>query len=134
MIKVLRKLVDQGNSLVVVDHNVDIISAADEIIEIGPGSGEQGGEIWDQGSPVEIKNDPQSLIAPYLNGKAKLMARKTSEKVNTKKITLMGLFVSLLVIANILTIQIIPPYFVLSFVFFSLSQTLKLHLVFSPYE
>ncbi|MDB6234278.1 excinuclease ABC subunit UvrA [Lactobacillus amylovorus] len=87
LIKVLRKLVDQGNSLVVVDHNVDIISAADEIIEIGPGSGEQGGGIWDQGSPVEIKNDPQSLIAPYLNGKAKLMARKTSEKVNTEKIT-----------------------------------------------
>lgn len=87
LIKVLRKLVDQGNSLVVVDHNVDIISAADEIIEIGPGSGEQGGEIWDQGSPVETKNDPQSLIAPYLNGKAKLMARKTSEKVNTEKIT-----------------------------------------------
>ena len=46
---------DQGNSLVVVDHNVDIISAADEIIEIGPGSGEQGGEIWDQAVLSRLK-------------------------------------------------------------------------------
>lgn len=81
LIKVLRKLVDQGNSLVVVDHNVDIIKAADEIIEIGPGSGEQGGQILDQDSPEEIKKDKQSLIAPYLNGKAHLMARKVSDQV-----------------------------------------------------
>ncbi len=87
LIKVMRRLVDQGNSLVVVDHNVDIISAADEIIEIGPGSGEQGGRIIAQGSPEEIKKDPHSLIAPYLNGHAHLMARKTADKINTEKIT-----------------------------------------------
>ena len=87
LIKVLRKLVGQGNSLVVVDHNVDIIKAADEIIEIGPGSGEHGGQILDQGSPEEIKKDTQSLIAPYLNGKAHLMARKVSDQVNSEKIT-----------------------------------------------
>ncbi|WP_297584747.1 excinuclease ABC subunit UvrA [uncultured Lactobacillus sp.] len=87
LIKVLRKLVAQGNSLVVVDHNVDIIKAADEIIEIGPGSGEAGGEILDQGTPVEIEKDSQSLIAPYLDGKANLMARKVSDKVNSEQIT-----------------------------------------------
>ena len=87
LIKVLRKLVDQGNSLVVVDHNVDIIKAADEIIEIGPGSGEQGGQILDQGSPEEIKKDKQSLIAPYLNGKAHLMVRKVSDQVNSDQIS-----------------------------------------------
>lgn len=76
LIKVLRRLVDQGNSLVVVDHNVDIISAADEIIEIGPSSGEKGGEILDQGSPEQIAKDHASLIAPYLNGTAHLNARK----------------------------------------------------------
>ena len=54
LIKVLRKLVAQGNSLVVVDHNVDIIKAADEIIEIGPGSGDQGGQILAQGTPQEL--------------------------------------------------------------------------------
>lgn len=87
LIKILRKLVAQGNSLVVVDHNVDIIKAADEIIEIGPGSGAQGGQIIAQGSPTEIEKDSQSLIAPYLNGQAKLMARKPASKVNTARIT-----------------------------------------------
>lgn len=87
LIKVFRKLVAQGNSLVVVDHNVDIIKAADEIIEIGPGSGEAGGEILDQGTPLEIEKDPQSLITPYLDGKADLMARKVSDQVNSEQIT-----------------------------------------------
>lgn len=87
LIKVLRKLVAQGNSLVVVDHNVEIIKAADEIIEIGPGSGEAGGEILDQGAPLEIEKNPQSLIAPYLDGNADLMARKVSDKVNSEQVT-----------------------------------------------
>lgn len=56
LIKVLRKLVDQGNSLVVVDHNVDIICAADEIIEIGPGSGK----------PADLIKKPESLTVKYL--------------------------------------------------------------------
>ncbi|MPW14725.1 excinuclease ABC subunit UvrA [Lactobacillus helveticus] len=86
LIKVLRKLVDQGNSLVVVDHNVDIIKAADEIIEIGPKSGEQGGQILAQGTPRELEDNKKSLIAPYLNGKADLMARKTTDKVNSDQI------------------------------------------------
>ncbi|NHL83796.1 excinuclease ABC subunit UvrA [Lactobacillus helveticus] len=86
LIKVLRKLVDQGNSLVVVDHNVDIIKAADEIIEIGPGSGEQGGQILAQGTPRELEDNKKSLIAPYLNGKADLMARKTTDKINSDQI------------------------------------------------
>ncbi|RVU70798.1 MULTISPECIES: excinuclease ABC subunit UvrA [Lactobacillus] len=87
LIKILRKLVAQGNSLVVVDHNVDIISAADEIIEIGPGSGEQGGKIIAQGAPSELAKNPHSLIAPYLNGKAKLMARTPAAKINSQAIT-----------------------------------------------
>lgn len=86
LIKVLRKLVAQGNSLVVVDHNVDIIKAADEIIEIGPGSGDQGGQILAQGTPQELENNKKSLIAPYLNGTADLMARKTTDKINPDQI------------------------------------------------
>lgn len=87
LIKVLRNLVEQGNSLVVVDHNVDIIKAADEIIEIGPSSGEQGGQILDQGSPEEIKKKPKSLIAPYLNGTADLFSHQPAEKINSQQIT-----------------------------------------------
>lgn len=80
LIKILRSIVAQGNSLVVVDHNVDIIAAADTVIEIGPGSGENGGQIIDQGAISTIKKSKNSLIAPYLNGSAQILARKLSEK------------------------------------------------------
>lgn len=80
LLHVFRQLIEQGNSLVVVDHNVDVIKASDWIIELGPGSGEQGGQIIAQGTIDEIKKTPDSLIAPYLNGKAELMIEKTKRK------------------------------------------------------
>lgn len=76
LLNVFHQLVKQGNSLVVVDHNVDIIKAADWIIEIGPGSGEKGGQVINQGTPQQLAADTDSKIGPYLNGTAKLMARK----------------------------------------------------------
>ncbi len=76
LLNIFKELVAQGNSLVVVDHNVDIIKSADWIIEIGPGSGAEGGQVIAQGTPGEIAADPQSKIGPYLNGTAKLAARK----------------------------------------------------------
>lgn len=66
LIKVLRQLVAQGNSLVVVDHNLQIINQADYLIEIGPGSGKAGGKVIAQGSVAEVKANPHSLIGPYL--------------------------------------------------------------------
>lgn len=75
LLGVFHELVAQGNSLVVVDHNVDIIKAADWIIEIGPGSGEEGGHVLATGTPTAIAKNPHSKIGPYLNGTAKLMAR-----------------------------------------------------------
>lgn len=75
LIKILHDLVDQGNSLVVVDHETSLIGAADWIIEIGPGSGEKGGQVLDQGTPEEIMKNPKSLIGPFLNGTADLLTR-----------------------------------------------------------
>lgn len=85
---VLKELVDQGNSLVVVDHNVDIIKEADWIIELGPGSGDQGGNVIAQGTPHELANDSDSLIGPYIKGTANLMAREPAKTINPQKITL----------------------------------------------
>ncbi|MFB9770189.1 ATP-binding cassette domain-containing protein [Lactiplantibacillus modestisalitolerans] len=76
LLKIMRALVAQGNSLVVVDHNVDIIQAADWILEVGPGSGAEGGQVIAQGTPREVAANPQSKIGPYLNGRADLMARQ----------------------------------------------------------
>ncbi|PMB83225.1 excinuclease ABC subunit A [Limosilactobacillus pontis] len=87
LLNVFRELVDQGNSLVVVDHNVDIIKAADWIIEIGPGSGTQGGRILDQGTPDQIAQDPNSKIGPYLNGTAQLRTRPIADKPADQEIS-----------------------------------------------
>lgn len=86
LLGVFHELVAQGNSLVVVDHNVDIIKAADWIIEIGPGSGEEGGHVLTTGTPAEVAKDPHSKIGPYLNGTAKLMARSPADYPATKEI------------------------------------------------
>lgn len=73
LIQVFRELIAQGNSLVVVDHEVDLIAAADWIIEIGPGSGEAGGRIIDEGTPAKLTNDSQSLIGPFIKGSANIV-------------------------------------------------------------
>ncbi len=75
LIKILRQLVSMGNSLVVVDHDTSIISAADYVIEIGPAAGNDGGTIVAQGTVAEIKRESQSLIAPFLTGTATLRDR-----------------------------------------------------------
>lgn len=87
LLNVFKQLVAQGNSLVVVDHNVDIIKAADHIIEIGPGSGENGGQIIATGTPAQLAKDKNSLIGPYLNGTAELIARPI-QPVDTAKLIL----------------------------------------------
>ncbi|QCQ04887.1 excinuclease ABC subunit UvrA [Ligilactobacillus animalis] len=87
LLNVFKQLVAQGNSLVVVDHNVDIVKAADHIIEIGPGSGDNGGQIIATGTPAQLAKNKNSLIGPYLNGTAELIARPI-QPVDTAKITI----------------------------------------------
>ncbi|MDY2992244.1 ATP-binding cassette domain-containing protein, partial [Ligilactobacillus animalis] len=87
LLNVFKQLVAQGNSLVVVDHNVDIVKAADHIIEIGPGSGDNGGQIIATGTPAQLAKNKNSLIRPYLNGSAELIARPI-QSVDTAKITI----------------------------------------------
>lgn len=87
LLNVFKQLVAQGNSLVVVDHNVDIVRAADHIIEIGPGSGDNGGQIIATGTPAQLAKNKNSLIGPYLNGTAELIARPI-QPVDTAKITI----------------------------------------------
>ena len=80
LIKIFHQLVEQGNSLVVVDHETAIINSADYIIEIGPGSGVNGGQVIDQGTPAQIRQSSHSLIGPFLTGKAQLMTRQVSNE------------------------------------------------------
>lgn len=66
LLKVLNQLVDKGNTLVVVEHNLDVIKVADHIIDLGPGGGEYGGKIICEGTPEEIIKNPDSLTGRYL--------------------------------------------------------------------
>ncbi len=66
IIRLFRRMVEEGNTVYVVEHNTDVIRAADYVIELGPGAGEAGGQIIFSGSPEEMKSAPQSATAPYL--------------------------------------------------------------------
>ena len=66
LLKVIQKLRDQGNTLVVIEHNLDVIKTADWIIDLGPEGGVGGGYIIAQGSPKDISANPQSITGIYL--------------------------------------------------------------------
>lgn len=68
LIKILKKLRDLGNTVIVVEHEEEIIKAADQIIDIGPKAGIHGGELVFQGSYDELLNNKETLTAQYING------------------------------------------------------------------
>ena len=68
LIETLQQLRDLGNSVIVVEHDEDMIRAADHVLDMGPGAGEQGGAIVAQGTPDQIAADPESLTGQYLAG------------------------------------------------------------------
>ena len=66
LIALFRQMVERGNSVFVIEHNTDVIRAADHLIELGPGAGENGGRIIFQGTPQQMLQCPDSVTAPYL--------------------------------------------------------------------
>ena len=69
LISVLQTLVDRGNSVIVIEHNLDIIKTADYIIDLGPEGGERGGEVIFAGLPEKIVNCKESYTGRYLGSK-----------------------------------------------------------------
>ncbi|MFA5118050.1 MAG: excinuclease ABC subunit UvrA [Candidatus Omnitrophota bacterium] len=66
LIGVLQKLVDKGNTVIVIEHNLEVIKCADYIIDLGPEGGQKGGEIVARGTPEEVMAQPDSFTAQYL--------------------------------------------------------------------
>ncbi len=66
LIEVLHRLVDGGNTVLIIEHNLDIVKVADHIIDLGPEGGEAGGEIIAEGTPEDICNNPNSYTGQYL--------------------------------------------------------------------
>ena len=67
LLGVFRTLIDNGATVVVIEHDLDVIRNADYIIDMGPGGGEAGGRIVASGTPVEIMNDKKSITGKYIS-------------------------------------------------------------------
>lgn len=72
LIEVLQRLVEAGNSVLIIEHNLDIIKVADTIIDLGPEGGDRGGELIAVGTPREICEDPNSYTGQFLKAYLKL--------------------------------------------------------------
>ena len=66
LLKVLSKLVDSGNTVIIIEHNMDVIKTADHIIDLGPEGGDKGGEVLVDGSPEEVIKNKRSYTGKYL--------------------------------------------------------------------
>ena len=88
LISSLNALRDLGNTVIVVEHDEDMIINADHVIDIGPGAGKHGGRIISQGKPDKI--DKHSLTGQYISGKKKIEVPKKRRKISGKKLTLKG--------------------------------------------
>ncbi len=82
LIDVMRDLIADGNSVVMVDHDTQILKSADWLIEMGPTAGADGGEIISQGTIGELARNPNSQIGPFIAPEAKQLIRKRSSKEN----------------------------------------------------
>ena len=71
LMQVLQRLVNKGNSVLIIEHNLDVIKIADYIIDIGPEGGKGGGEIVATGTPEEVARSKKSLTAPFLKQELK---------------------------------------------------------------
>ena len=89
LINALKNLRDGGNSVLVVEHDKDIMMAADYLIDMGPAAGYHGGRIVSEGTPKEVLKS-NSVTARYLNNKDKIEIPEQRRKGNGKKITLKG--------------------------------------------
>src|SRR5688572_18365735 len=90
LIDALKKLRDQGNTVIVVEHDEATIEAADYVIDMGPGAGTFGGEIIAEGTPAEIKRDKGSVTGRYLTGKEVIPTPLRYRKGNGKAIIVKG--------------------------------------------
>jgi excinuclease ABC subunit A len=90
LIDTLKKLRDMGNTVLVVEHDADMMLASDYIVDLGPSAGAQGGDIVFQGTPNEILRDKDSLTGKYLSGTIKIALPKKRRSIAGRHIILEG--------------------------------------------
>ena len=90
LINSLKKMRDLGNTLIVVEHDEDTMRAADYIIDIGPGAGEDGGQVMAAGTPKQIMRSRKSLTGKYLSGREMIPVPRERRSGNGHVLTLVG--------------------------------------------
>lgn len=105
LIITLKQLRDQGNTVIVVEHDEDTIRAADYVIDMGPGAGELGGDVIAQGTPSQIMRAKHSLTADYLVGRRKIAVPRTRRTGTGQAFTLSGAAEN-----NLQNIEVSIPY------------------------
>lgn len=90
LLATLNRLRDIGNTVIVVEHDEDAIRSADFLVDMGPGAGQQGGEVVASGTVDEVLKNKQSLTAQYLNGEREIAVPKQRRKGNGKFIGVKG--------------------------------------------
>ena len=78
LLNVINRLVELGNTVIIIEHNLDVIKAADHIIDLGPGGGEDGGTVVAEGTPEEVSRNPNSYTGKFLSKK---LAGRSSVRV-----------------------------------------------------
>ncbi len=90
LIKILHDLRDLGNTILVVEHDPDVMRASDRILDLGPGAGESGGQVMAVGTYDEILAAPASLTGRYLSGELRIQLPATRRKPNSRQIKIFG--------------------------------------------
>lgn len=90
LIKSMLEMRDLGNTLIVVEHDEDTMRACDYLVDIGPGAGDQGGQIVACGTPEEVMKNEKSITGQYLSGKKRIDIPKTRRKGNKKYLKIRG--------------------------------------------
>lgn len=91
LIEIIKEIRDNGNTVVIVDHNIDFINAADLIIDVGPGAGIYGGEIIAEGTPIHIVKNKNSITGQYMSGEKKVRVEKKGILKENKWVKVAGI-------------------------------------------
>jgi excinuclease ABC subunit A len=86
LLQTLKNLRDQGNTVIVVEHDEEAIREADYVFDIGPGAGVHGGQVVSHGTPDQVAADPNSITGQYLTGKREIPIPATRRKGKNKKV------------------------------------------------
>jgi len=90
LIRILKELRDLGNTIVVVEHDADVLRSADHLLDLGPGAGEFGGKVLAEGVVAEIEANPNSLTGRYLSGKIAIPVPTRRREPGREKLVLRG--------------------------------------------